>query len=165
MESVALFGGSFDPPHIGHKAVVEAALNLKDINKVVVMPTFLNPFKSSSHLDAKKRLDLTKEMFCEFDRVEVSDFEVLKGYKVPSIVTVKYLLKNYEKVYLIIGADNLSSLHKWQEYEKLEKLVTFIVAKRDNIEIPKNYITLDVDENISSTQIRKTLRTKDNIAK
>jgi nicotinate-nucleotide adenylyltransferase len=160
MESVALFGGSFDPPHIGHKAVVEAALNLKDIDKVVVIPTFLNPFKSSSHLSAKQRLQLTKKMFEKFERVEVSDFEVLKAHKVPSIITVEHLLKSYDKVYLIIGADNLASLHKWQDYERLEKLVTFVVASRDNIEIPKKYITLNVDEPISSTQIRKTLKDK-----
>ncbi|WP_373069780.1 nicotinate (nicotinamide) nucleotide adenylyltransferase [Sulfurimonas sp.] len=154
MESIALFGGSFDPPHNGHKAIVEAAQNLKEIDKVVVMPTYLNPFKSKSHLKADQRLNLVKEMFKDYDNVEVSDFEVLKKQKTASIVTVKHLLKTYDKIYLIIGADNLASLDKWQDYDQLKKLVTFIVATRDNIEIPKKYITLNVDENISSTEIR-----------
>ncbi len=161
MESVALFGGSFDPPHTGHKAVVEAVLNLKDIDKVVVMPTYLNPFKSKSYLSVQERFELTKEMFKEFENVEVSNFEIKQGQKTPSIITVKHLLKTYEKIYLVIGADNLESLHKWQDYDELKKLVTFVVASRDNIKIPKKYITLDVDEPISSTQIRQ----KDNIAK
>lgn len=76
METIALFGGSFDPPHIGHKAVVEAALNLKEIDKIVIMPTYLNPFKSKSHLSAIQRFELVKEMFKDKKRVEVSDFEV-----------------------------------------------------------------------------------------
>lgn len=76
----------------------------------------------------------------------------------PSIQTVKHLLKNCDKIYLIIGADNLESLDKWQDYEELEKLVTFIVATRDNIKIPKKYKTLYVNENISSTQIRENLK-------
>ncbi len=160
MESIALFGGSFDPPHIGHKAIVEAALNLKDIDKVIVMPAFLNPFKSESHLTATQRLKLVKEMFKDEKKVEVSDFEVLQKQKVASITTVKHLLQKYDSIYLIIGADNLASLKKWQDYEELKKLVTFVVAKRDNIEIPEKYIILDVDENISSTEIRGKIAKK-----
>ena len=154
MESIALFGGSFDPPHIGHRAIVEAAQNLKEIDKVVIMPAFLNPFKSRSHLTPDKRLELVKDMFSKFKNVEVSDFEVLKKQKVATITTVKHLLKTCDKIYLIIGADNLASLHKWKDYEELQMLVTFLIAKRDNIKIPEKYITLDVNENISSTEIR-----------
>lgn len=156
MESIALFGGSFDPPHTGHKAIVEAAQNLKEIDKVVIMPAFLNPFKSKSHSTPQQRLAMVKEMFKDNDNVEVSDFEVNQKQKVPSIITVKYLLKKYDKIYLIIGADNLESLHKWQNYEELKTLVTFIVASRDNIRIPEKYITLNVDVPVSSTQIRRT---------
>jgi len=155
METIALFGGSFDPPHTGHKAIVKQAQNLKEIDKVVIMPSFLNPFKSSSHLTSKKRLEMVKEMFKDFKSVEVSDFEVLKQQKVASIQTVKHLLKKYKKIYLIIGADNLKDLDKWHSYEELEQLVTFVVASRDSIEIPNKYITLNVDEKISSTKIRR----------
>lgn len=158
MESIALFGGSFDPPHIGHKAIVKAVQNLKVIDKVVIMPAYLNPFKSKSHLSAKQRLELVKEMFENFKGVEVSDFEVSQKQKVASITTVKHLLKEYDNIYLVIGADNLASLDKWQDYEELKELVTFVVAKRDNIVVPEKYITLDVDENISSTQIRQNLK-------
>lgn len=155
MESIALFGGSFDPPHNGHKAIVEAAQNLKEIDKVVVMPTYLNPFKSKSHLRAVQRLELVKKMFKGLKKVEVSDFEVLQKQKTASITTVKHLLKSYDKIYLIIGADNLANLKDWQDYDELKKLVTFVIATRDNIEIPQEYIILDVNENISSTQIRE----------
>jgi nicotinate-nucleotide adenylyltransferase len=158
MESIALFGGSFDPPHNGHRAIVKAAQKLDFLDKIIVMPTYLNPFKSNSHHSPQKRLELTHEMFDGFEKVEISDFEISQGQKTPSITTVKHLLKKYDKIYLIIGADNLASLDRWQDYQELKKLVTFIVATRDDIEIPKKYIKLDVDEKISSTQIRESYK-------
>jgi len=163
MKTVALFGGSFDPPHIGHEAVVKAALNFKEIQKVVVMPAFLNPFKTSHHHDSELRFKLLQKMFQDYDRVEVSSFEVDKKRSVASIESVLYLLKKYKKIYLIIGADNLSSLKNWHRYEELEQRVTFLVATRGDILIPKSFLTLSVDEDISSTQIRNKLKV--NLAK
>ncbi len=157
MKTVALFGGSFDPPHIGHKAVVKAALNLKDVHKVIVMPTYLSPFKSSSYHNAQERYGLLQKMFKDYNNVEISRFEIDKKRKVTSIESVLYLLKSYSKIYLIIGADNLISLQTWHRYQELEQKVTFVVAKRDGILIPKSYLTLNVDENISSTHIRKKI--------
>jgi len=156
METIALFGGSFDPPHIGHEAIVKALLNFKEIDKVVVVPTFLNPFKSHSHASPELRLRWIKGVFSGYKKVEVSDYEVKQNKSVASILSVKHFLKKYKKIYLVIGADNLASLHKWERYNELKELVTFVVATRDGIEIPKEYITLHIDENISSTQLRRT---------
>jgi len=153
MKTIALFGGSFDPPHIGHEAIAKAALNFKDIEKVVVMPTYLNPFKSVSHNSPEDRFKWLENTFKDYENIEISRFEIDQKKKVPSILSVKYLLKRYTKIYLIIGADNLSTLKKWHMYKELKEHVTFLVASRDNIVIPKSYLTLNIDENISSTQI------------
>ena len=155
MENIALFGGSFDPPHIGHEAIVREALKLKEVDKVVIMPTFLNPFKSSSHASSAVRLEWLKEIFASFKDVEISSFEVDLKRQVPTIESVKYLLKRYAKIYLIIGADNLKSLSKWNSYKELKTLVTFVVATRDKIIIPENFLRLNVEENISSTYLRE----------
>ncbi|NPA59805.1 MAG: adenylyltransferase/cytidyltransferase family protein, partial [Epsilonproteobacteria bacterium] len=61
METIALFGGSFDPLHIGHEAIVEALLCKKEIDKVIIMPTFLNPFKTKSFTSAQMRLESLKD--------------------------------------------------------------------------------------------------------
>jgi len=158
MKTVALFGGSFDPPHIGHEAIVKAALNFKDIKKVIVMPTYLSPFKLDSHHSSEIRFDLLNDMFKIYENVDVSRFEIEKKRQVASIESVLYLLKDYVKIYLIIGADNLESLRQWHNYEELKTRVTFLVASRDNILIPKSYLTLNIDEDISSTQIRNKLK-------
>ncbi|MEA2092127.1 MAG: nicotinate (nicotinamide) nucleotide adenylyltransferase, partial [Campylobacterota bacterium] len=151
MKTIALFGGSFDPPHIGHEAIVKALLDIEYIDKVIVMPTFLNPFKSQSFAPPGLRLKWLKGIFDGYNRVEVSDYEVKQKQKVPTIKSVKHFLKEYKKIYLVIGADNLASLKRWKNYAELKELVTFIVASRDNIEIPKEFLTLKRDEKISST--------------
>ncbi len=159
-KTIALFGGSFDPPHIGHVAIVEAMLKFKDVNRVVVMPTFLNPFKKLSHAPSKLRLKWLREIFSEFKNVEVSSYEVDKNKKVSTIETITYLLNAYQKIYLVIGADNLSSLHKWDSYEKLKKLVTIVVVPREGIEISRSFLQLNLDVNISSSSLRSNMDIK-----
>ncbi len=157
METIALFGGSFDPPHIGHEAIVKKILTLNDVNKIIIMPTYLNPFKSLSHACAELRLKWLKEIFSIYKNVEVSSYEVDLKHKVATIDSVKYLLKRYKKIYLIIGADNLKSLSKWDRYEELKTLVTFVIATRDEIKIADEYIKIKIDENISSTTLREEI--------
>ena len=121
------------------------------------MPTFLNPFKSSSQASAELRFQWLKEMFSNSKSVLVSRYEVEQKKKVATLESVEYLLKDYKKIYLVIGADNLASLHLWDNYESLKDRVTFLVASRDNIVIDSHFIQLKVDENISSTQLREQL--------
>lgn len=157
MDTIALFGGSFDPPHIGHEAIVKALREFKDIDKVIVMPTFLNPFKSQFYAPASLRVKWLKEIFSDYKNVEVSEYEVLQGKKVPTVETVKHLLKSYKKIYLVIGADNLASLHEWHKYSELRDLVTFIVVPRDGIEISQEFLRLIIDEKVSSTKLREKI--------
>ncbi|HUH43513.1 MAG TPA: nicotinate (nicotinamide) nucleotide adenylyltransferase [Sulfurimonas sp.] len=157
MDTIALFGGSFDPPHIGHEAVIKALKKFKDIDKIIIMPTFLNPFKSNFYAPSSLRMKWLKEIFKEDEKVEISDYEVLQNRQVPTIETLKHLLKSYKKIYLVIGADNLAKLELWNSYDELKELVTFVVAQRDGIDIPKEFIVLSVDEKISSSQLRNKM--------
>ena len=159
-KTIALFGGSFDPPHIGHETIVKAVSDLKYVDKVVMMPTFLNPFKSFSHASAELRLKWLKEIFLKYKNVEVSSYEIDQNKKVSTIETVLHLLKSYDKIYLIIGADNLSSLHKWDRFSQLKKLVSFVVASRNKIEIDHDFLKLDIDVDISSTSLRDEIDIK-----
>jgi len=160
MRKIALYGGSFDPPHIGHEAVIKALKKLDYIDEIIIMPTFLNPFKENFFAPSTLRLEWLKEIFSSQTNILISSYESDLGKKVPSITSVKHLLTKYEKVYLVIGADNLLHLNSWYKFDELKELVTFIVASRDNIEIPLNFIKLDVDEVISSSSLRKNMDIK-----
>lgn len=153
---IAVFGGTFDPPHIGHIEVIKEALKSLDIDRLIIVPAFLNPFKKSFIVPANKRLEWIKRLVSHFSKVEVCDFEIAQNKPTPSIKTVEFLKDklNPEKIYLIIGADNLKNLQNWFEYERLKDLVEFVIAKRDNITIPKEYKILNTDISISSSSLR-----------
>ena len=155
MRNIALFGGSFDPPHIGHETIVKELVKLDYIDKVIVMPTFLNPFKSSFYAPATLRTEWLREIFFSQKKVEISTYEVDKSRKVSTIESVKHFLQEYEKIYLVIGADNLATLHTWHEYDTLKELVTFIVISRGKTTIPEEFIHLDIDIAISSSELRE----------
>jgi nicotinate-nucleotide adenylyltransferase len=158
MKSIALFGGSFDPPHLGHVEVVEEALRTLDIEKLIVIPAYLNPFKSGSTAPAASRLHWLCMIFKDHAKVEISDFEVNQQRRVATIETVEHF-KAIEpcRIFLIIGADNLPMLKKWHRYEELASHVDFVVAHRDNIEIPEGYMDLHVNSPINSTALRRSM--------
>lgn len=157
---IAIFGGSFDPPHIGHQTIVKKALKKLDIDLLIVVPAYLNPLKVKSFLDAKTRFDLLKRLFSKKEKVKVSSYEIDKKRAVYSIETIKYILEKYnpEELYLIIGADNYKSFHLWDSYKEIEKLVTLVVITRDGIKVTKkeSIKRLKVDMKISSTTLRNT---------
>ena len=157
MKSAALYGGSFDPPHIGHQAVIEALKKLDFIDKIIIMPTFLNPFKESFHADATVRLKWLQKLFDADPKVEISSFEVDQQRKVPTIESVLELQKEFDKIYLVLGADNLQHLHKWHRFEELKRVVTFIIVTRDAIDIPPHFLKLNVDVKISSSALREKM--------
>jgi len=160
MDTIALFGGSFDPPHVGHEAIVKELQNLNYIDKIIVMPTFLNPFKTEFTAPAELRLQWLECIFLNDKDVLVDGYEVSLGKKVPTMQTVNHLLQSYDKIFLVIGADNLRNLREWFHFKELQKKVTFIVASRENIEVPKTFISLRVKEDISSSTLRKNIDEK-----
>ena len=152
----AIFGGSFDPPHIGHLETIQQTIISLNIDKLIVVPTFLNPFKSKSEAPSYLRLKWLKEMTKEIPKVQVSSFEIDLNRPVPSIETVKHF-QDDDVTYFIIGADNLEKLSLWKNFKELDALVTWVVASRDKIEIPKEFITLNVNQDISATQLRQSI--------
>ena len=158
---IAIFGGSFDPLHLAHVAIVQNALNELDIDKLIVVPTYLNPFKSSFYLDPQTRYELLKKVFIKFEKVEVSNYEINQLAPSYSVNTVNYLknLYNPSKIFLIIGEDNIDNLEKWYKYDELKELVEFVVASRAGFEKKKanKFKCLDINIDISSTQLREKI--------
>ncbi|MCK9371732.1 MAG: nicotinate (nicotinamide) nucleotide adenylyltransferase [Sulfuricurvum sp.] len=156
--NIALYGGSFDPPHIGHVRVVEAALIKLPIDKLIIIPAYKNPFKLKVCASASKRLQWLKKLFKNMPKVEISDFEIRQNRSVYTIETVEHFRDAIETLYLIIGADNLEKLPQWHRFEELSSLVVWVVATRGESPIPDEMIRLDVDAPISSTDCRMLQR-------
>jgi nicotinate-nucleotide adenylyltransferase len=156
---VAIFGGSFDPPHRGHQQIVQTALENLDIDLLLLVPTYLNPFKSSSLASSQQRLNWCHTLFDPLAKVCVKDYEVIQGKSTVTSQSVKYFNQSYAVSYLIIGADNLASLKKWHEYEWLNQTITWVIATRDNYDLEteglRAWKILPLNAPISSTQIRR----------
>jgi len=152
---LALYGGSFDPPHAGHVAVVKAALEKLPIDRLVIVPAYRNPFKTSVQASGEKRFEWLQKIFSSYSKVQVSDFELSQGRSVYTIETLHHYALQSDEIFLIIGADNLEKLHEWHLFEELDAMVTWVVASRGEIPIPKHMITLAIDVPISSTDFRK----------
>jgi len=153
----ALYGGSFDPPHLGHQKIVEAVLNLDFIDGVIITPTYINPFKESFHVAAKTRLAWCKKLFCA-ENIIVSDYEVAQERAVYTIETYKHLKNYYNIKALVIGADNLKSITKWKDFTTLNRELHWIVIRRPNEEADCsalcNYTLIPLDIDVSSSEIR-----------
>ncbi|MCK9161768.1 MAG: nicotinate (nicotinamide) nucleotide adenylyltransferase [Arcobacteraceae bacterium] len=151
---IAIFGGSFDPPHIGHEQIVNLILNNLDIDLLFIIPTYLSPFKKEFCLLPKERLTLINKLFWDEKKVVVSNYEVNSNRSVPTIDTVRYLSLTYKisKIYLIIGDDHLKSLHLWDSFDELQKRVEFVVINRNNT--PTNYKNIPFKLEVSSSAIR-----------
>jgi nicotinate-nucleotide adenylyltransferase len=158
--NIAIFGGSFDPVHIGHEMIINELSHLTYINKLIVVPTYLNPFKQKYHIKPQDRFDILKHMYEQNPDILISDFEINRDEATPSIITVEHFKKVYEpkNIYLIIGADNLKTLHLWDHFDKLKELVEFIVINREGYDVKNDIIqfkTINLNINISSSTLRE----------
>jgi len=156
---IAIFGGSFDPLHIAHVAIVEAALENLNIDKLIIVPTYLNPFKNSFYLKPEIRFELLTKVFQKFKKVEISNYEINQKKVSYTVDTVNYLNSLYQptKIYFILGEDNIENLDKWYKINDLKKMVEFVVATRKGFESnkAKEFKILDINIDISSTLLRE----------
>ena len=155
----AMFGGSFDPPHIGHQNIVEKAIKRLDIEKLLVVPTYLNPFKTSSLASATQRLAWCHTLFDTLENVIVNDYEIQEGKSTTTSQSIKHFNQHYDVRYLIVGSDNLSTLAKWHAFDWLNETITWVIATRDDHHLDtdelKNWEILPITAPVSSTQIRE----------
>jgi nicotinate (nicotinamide) nucleotide adenylyltransferase len=136
MISVALFGGSFNPFHHGHEFVCKKMLRL-GFKKVFVMPAKLNPLKAQiATPPLPARIAACKFATKHIKNVEVVDFENLS----PSFNTamvLKAVNKRYASRYnfsFVMGADSLTTIHKWPFYEQILRYANLVIVNRgDNI--------------------------------
>lgn len=157
--NIAIFGGSFDPPHSGHELIVKKALEILDIDKLLVVTTYLSPFKESFCAPAPMRQAWLAKMFEGMEKVEIFSYECDQKRQVPTIETVLHVKSLYPeaKLFLIVGSDSFKALPKWNRHEELCSLVEFVVAPRGEFNPPKDLKILPINVNISSSKLRSFL--------
>lgn len=133
MKRVGIFGGSFNPPHIGHLKLVRAAAEQLALDKVLIIPALNPPHKDNSELaSAQDRLNMCRLAFRN-ELFEISDIELRREGKSYTVDTLKEIKKERprDKLFLIIGSDMLLSFHTWKDYREILNLATLAAAIRE----------------------------------
>jgi nicotinate-nucleotide adenylyltransferase len=133
MKSIGLFGGSFDPVHMGHLLVAQAAREELDLDRLFFIPAAQSPFKPELRPSPARarvqllRLSLAGQSWCEVDEQEIQ-----RGGVSYTIDTVRDYARRFPgaPLFYLIGADHLPQLPKWRATEELAQLAEFVVIPR-----------------------------------
>ena len=130
---ILLFGGTFDPPHMGHMNNLQAAMDCVQPDKVIVMPAGIPPHKKASTTDAALRLAMCECFTALSPKVEVSDWEVRQGGRNYSVNTVEMLHSRYpaDSLYMCVGSDMLLGFTRWYRWQDILRLTALVVESRE----------------------------------
>lgn len=127
-----LYGGTFDPPHMGHMNNLRAVMAAVHPDQVLVMPAGIPPHKAASTTPGEVRLAMCR-CFTEVDpRVEVSRWEIDQQGRSYTVHTLQMLRDTYPgaALYLALGSDMLLSFTKWHRWQTILALATLVVQSR-----------------------------------
>ena len=173
---IAIYGGSFNPMHIGHEKIVDYVLKNLNMDKIIIIPVGIPSHRENNLEQSNTRLKICREIFKNNKKVEVSDIEIKSEKKSYTYDTLLKLIEIYGKdneFFEIIGEDSLKNLKTWRNYKELLNLSKFIVFRRKDDKntkidseflINKNIIILENEYyNISSTEIRNKVKNGEDI--
>ena len=166
-----IFGGTFDPPHIGHLLIAQTIIESENFERLIFVPANISPAKKGQIISSsKKRLDMLNMALTSNENFEISDFEISKGdvsYTIDTIVEFANTLNLDKKdLYFLMGSDTLGEFHNWKDPKKIMSLCNIIVAIRPGF-TPSDIPQWVLDEvhfanipqfEISSTNIRARWR-------
>ena len=166
---ICLFGGSFDPVHLGHLLVAQAAQEELNLNRLYFVPTARSPFKADNvAAGANIRLRLLRLALAGKPWCEVDDQEIRRGGTSYTIDTVSDYVERFPgaKLFYLTGTDLLKDLPKWRDAEQLAGMVEFVVIDRPGlpaVELPAPFRIRRLNGfpvSISSTEIRERVRAR-----
>lgn len=178
---IAMFGGSFNPVHNGHIQLAEVFVQKLRLDKLIVVPAYVSPFKrSDSSVSPLQRLEMCQLAFENMPCAEVSDIEIQCEGASYTYLTLEKLSEIYpnDKLYLITGADMFLTIHKWKNPEVIFRLAAICGVPRNDddiaaLEKQAEFLhTLGAETEIldicvmtvSSTQVRESMRNGQDIS-
>ena len=132
-KKICLFGGTFDPPHIGHLLVAQTIFEAENFDKIVFIPTFKTPRKNNI-TDIKDRLAMLRMGVTSNPHFEISDLEIQRGGTSYSVDTIREYKSDQDydsrELYYLIGSDSLQTFHTWKDPREILDECQVIVALR-----------------------------------
>jgi nicotinate-nucleotide adenylyltransferase len=149
---IAIYGGTFDPVHLGHIDVAKSVLQLFEIDEVVFVPALLAPHKLTravtSHLHRHAMLTLATQ---DDSEIIVSTFELEAANRRYTVDTVAHFQEQFGEtadLFFIMGADSWSEITTWREWERLLTMINHIVVTRPGYELQIDHVPELIRERI-----------------
>jgi nicotinate-nucleotide adenylyltransferase len=138
MPKVGIFGGTFDPIHLGHLITAQSVREIRKLEKIIFIPAFISPHKSDAKTSsAEDRLNMIKLAIDGIPFFDYSDSEIKKGGVSFTIDTLRKLKNSYDELEFIIGYDNIFSFHTWKDPDEIMKLAKIVVLRRKSSHPPQ----------------------------
>ncbi len=161
-----LFGGSFDPPHIGHLFLAEELLKQLDYERIILVPAAEAPHKEpSGATTSAQRIEMLRSAVAEIDSLVVDDCEIRRGGTSYTVETIPVLLSQYDitgRLALVIGDDLIEGFQTWKDHELLVEMVDIVIAHRtfrEKVAFSYQHVYLDnLLLPVSSSEIRARVR-------
>jgi nicotinate-nucleotide adenylyltransferase len=129
---IGILGGTFDPPHFGHLALANAALDQLELDEVMFLPANTNPFKQGKRSSpAKVRFEMTQLLVQNAPKMAVSDMEITRGGVSYTIDTIGELqMVQPAEYWIILGADSLKGFESWKNPQRILRAARLAVTAR-----------------------------------
>lgn len=131
---IGIFGGTFDPVHIGHLIIAERFCEIMCLDKCLFVPTYLSPFKIEQNpiIPIEIRLKLLELAIRTNPLFEIEDYEIKSQQISYTIDTINFLQSKYpaDELYLLIGADQAKDFHNWKDYKEIMLKANICIARR-----------------------------------
>lgn len=172
MSNIAIFGGTFNPFHIGHYEMLKCLCNTEFIDKVLVIPASIPPHKDfDATVNDRDRINMCQIACLEFSNAEVSTIEFERDERSYTYDTIMLLKEKFpeDDFFVTCGADMIATLDTWYKFENLKDVTKFIAFNRakdkeflKNVEKMRSFgaeiiVLNEKITDVSSTQLRNKL--------
>ena len=173
MKRIGIYGGTFNPPHLGHMIVADHVAHELQLDRMLFVPSYISPHKRSGEEHAAEhRLEMVRLAVEGHPGFEVCDIEVQRKGTSFTIDTLRDLRALYptDQFFLLIGADNIREFVTWKSQDQIPGLATIVAMTRPGYELaegvpkPAGMVSMEVPGiQISSSEIRKRVREGRNV--
>ena len=156
---LGVFGGEFDPPHVGHLVIAQEARFRLGLDRLLVVPAAIPPHRDPSAVPPETRYAMTAAAFAGEPATEVSRIELEREGPSYTVDTLEALSEPGTELFLVIGADQLATFDRWHRPQRIRVLATLAVAGRPRAIPPAgaDVVLTSPLLDVSSTEIRRRI--------